>query len=291
MTQTLLIVIIILISILIFIVIRKRSVEPNEIQGIVSSTWLKLGLEEKITKVTLFAQDIRDSHKSIEQMLKVPIERGALGEISLETILSDQLPPTMFGVRKTVFDGKVPDAHIRSTAGIICIDAKFPLENYRKMVDVQEQDQKIQLQGLFRRDIRFHLNKIAKDYICPDKGSADFAFAYIPSEGVYYYLISEEFELLNSYVKKGVQVVSPLTFSHKVELIKAGVFARKLSEEAEIIRADLNAISKNFNEVDALWKIFYGSHFKNASERAEELDRAYRKLRNEFDRIYTKPEK
>jgi DNA recombination protein RmuC len=235
--------------------------------------------------LTAHTQDIRDYHRSIEQMLRVPTERAALGEISLETILSDQLPPDMFGIRRMILDGKIPDAHIRSTVGLICIDSKFPLDNYRRMRETEDSREKENFKNDFCKDVRIHLNKIAQDYVCPEKGSAEFAFAYIPSEGVYYFLVSEEFEMLRDFAKRGLQVVSPLTLSHKVELIKAGVHARKLSEEAESVRNDLTVISQRFNEIDELWRVFYNTHLRNAGDRAEELDRAYRKLRDEFDRI------
>ena len=78
---------------------------PRDIEGAVLSTWNKLGLDEKMAKVALHAQDITDSHRSIEQMLRVPTERAALSEISLEIILSDQLPPDTFGIRKSVLGG------------------------------------------------------------------------------------------------------------------------------------------------------------------------------------------
>ena len=81
--------------------------------------------------------------------------------------------------------GKFPDAYIRSTVGLICIGLKFPLDNYLKMMEVEESAVKEQFKNNFRRDIRGHLDKIARDYVCPENGSSDFAFAYIPSEGVY----------------------------------------------------------------------------------------------------------
>jgi len=285
MTQILLAIVVILLVVLIFLVVRGKSVKPRDIEDAVSSTWAKLGLGEKIGTLTVHAQDIRSCHRSIEQMLRVPTERAALGEISLEIILSDQLPPDMFGIRKMILDGKIPDAHISSTVGLICIDSKFPLENYRRMMEVEDSREKEGFQSDFRKDVRNHLNKIAEDYICPGEGSADFAFAYIPSEGVYYFLVNREFEMLRDFTKRGVQVVSPLTLSHKVELIKAGVHAKKLSEEAENVRNDLNAISQRFSDIDELWRVFYSTHLRNAEERAEELDRAYKKLRDEFDRI------
>jgi DNA recombination protein RmuC len=284
-TQILLAVIVILLVVLIFLVIRGRGVKPGDIENAVSGTWAKLGLEEKIGALTAHTQDIKECHKSIEQMLRVPTERAALGELSLETILSDQLPPDMFGIRKMILDGKIPDAHIRSTVGLICIDSKFPLDNYRRMVEAADSKEKEQFKNDFCKDVQSHLNKIAEDYVCPERGSAEFAFAYIPSEAVYYFLVNEEFEMLRDYTKKGVQVVSPLTLSHKIELIKAGVHAKKLSEEAENVRNDLNVISRRFSEIDGLWRVFYGTHLRNAEGKAEELDIAYKKLRDEFDRI------
>ncbi len=284
-TQILLVAAVVLLVFLVILVVRGRGVRPRDIEDAVSSTWTKLGLEEKIGLLTAHTQDIRDCHRSIEQMLRVPKERAALGELSLETILSDQLSPDMFGIRKSVLDGKVPDAHIRSTVGLICIDSKFPLDNYRSMVETENSRERDGFKTNFRRDVRTHLNKIAQDYVCPDKGSAEFAFAYIPSEGVYYFLVNEEFEMLRDYARKGVQVVSPLTLCHKIELIKAGVHAKRLSQEAENVRNDLNVISQRFGQIDALWRVFYDTHLRNAGERAEELDREYKKLRDEFDRI------
>lgn len=285
LTQILLAVVVILLVVLISLVLKGRGAKSRDIENAVLSTWAKLGLEEKIGKVATHAQDIRDSYRSIEQMLRVPTERAALGEISLETILSDQLPPDMFGIRKMILDGKIPDAHIRSTVGLICIDSKFPLENYRNMVEIQDSREKEQFKNDFRKDVKNHLSKIAGDYICPEKGSAEFAFAYIPSEAVYYFLVNEEFEMLRGYTKRGVQLVSPLTLSSKIELIKAGVHAKKLSEEAESVRRSLNVISQRFNEIDELWRVFYNTHLRNAGEKAEELDKAYKKLRDEFDRV------
>ena len=283
--QILLAVVVILLVVLISLVLKGREAKSRDIENAVLSTWAKLGLEEKIGKVATHTQDIRDSYRSIEQMLRVPTERAALGEISLETILSDQLPPDMFGIRKMILDGKIPDAHIRSTVGLICIDSKFPLENYRHMVEIQDSREKEHFKNDFRKDVKNHLSKIAGDYICPAKGSAEFAFAYIPSEAVYYFLVNEEFEMLRGYTKRGIQLVSPLTLSSKIELIKAGVHAKKLSEEAESVRRSLNVISQRFNEIDELWRVFYNTHLRNAGEKAEELDRAYKKLRDEFDRV------
>ncbi len=284
-TDILLVTVIFLLIILILLVLKRGKVNPQDVESAVSTAWVKLGLDEKVGRISDYARDIRDNYRSFEQMLRVPTERGGLGEIALETILSDQLPPDMFGIRRKVLEGKTPDAYIKSTVGIICVDSKFPLDNYRKMVESEDVQEKEGFKKQFLKDVEGHLKKIASDYVCPEKGSAEFAFAYIPSEGVHWFLITEAFELLRNYVKQGVQTVSPLTLSHKVELIKAGVHARKLSEGAEKVKNEIVRLGHIFREIDEKWKVFYLSHLRNLGVKAQEIDIAYKKLRDEFNDI------
>jgi len=283
-TEILLVAVVVLLVILVYVVLAKGRIDSKEIECAISNVWRGSGLDEQIGKLAVFARDIRDDYKSLEQMLRVPVQRASLGEIAIEQILSDQLPADMFGIRERILAGRVPDAHIKSTVGLICIDSKFPLDNYRKMIETEEAGEKETFKRQFLRDVQGHLNKIAEDYICPQCGSAEFAFAFIPSESVYYFLVTEAYELLRSYTSKGVQVVSPLTLSHKIELIKAGVRARKLTEQAEKIRGDIIRLSQRFNEVDKSWQVFEG-HLRNAAQKAKDLDRAYRELKEEFDQI------
>jgi DNA recombination protein RmuC len=289
--EILLVIILVLLGILIFLVLRSRKVQPSDLKNVMSSTWTEMGLDQKIGTIESHANDMRQSYRSFEQMLRVPQERASFGELALETILSDQLPPDMYGIRETVFDGKRPDAHIKSTEGVVCIDSKFSLDNYGRMLATEDPAEKQRFKKDFVADVRRCLDKIAVDYVCPDRGSAEFAFAYIPSESVYYFLLSEAYEMLLEYGKGGVQVVSPLTFSAKIELIRAGVQAKKLSEKADEVKNDLIAISRRFAEVDDKWRLLYETHLKNTVDRAADLDKSYKKLRDEFDRISKIPQK
>lgn len=289
LTQVLLAVVIVLLLIILSVVLKRKQVESEDIESAVSIAWYKSGMDEKIGRLTTYAQDIRNDYRVLDQMLRVPIERASLGEIALEQILSDQLPPDMFGVRERILDRKVPDAYIKSSVGAICIDSKFPLENYRDMMEAEDPKEREMAKRRFLRDVRGHLDKIRADYLCPENGSAEFAFAFIPAESVYYFLVTEAYDLLRNFTSKGVQAVSPLTLSHKVELIKAGVHARRLSEQAERVRNDIARLSQRFGEIDRSWRIFYESHLRNAAKKAEEVDEAYRRVREEFDRISRLP--
>ena len=243
-------------------------------------------LNKKMGEIATYTSDIRQTHKSIEQMLRIPKERASFGEINLEIILSDQLPPDMFGIREKIFNGKIPDAYIKSTVGLICIDSRFPLDNYMKMLEEKEEN-KDNYKKQFIKDVDVHLLDVAKNYINVVKGSAEFAFAYIPSESVYYFLVTDSsgYNLLKEYTKKGVQVVSPLTLSHKIELIKTGVHARKLSEDAEKVRNEMMRIGDAFKYIDDSWRILYDTHLRNTIKKAEDVDKAYKNAREEFNNL------
>lgn len=273
---------------MLYILLKRPSTDPIQLESALSKSWLQLGLDEKIGHLTTYAQDIRDDYRALDQMLRLPTARGALGEMGLEIILKDQLEPRMFGIRKRLPNGLVPDAHIRSTIGVICIDSKFTLDNYRRMLQTQDKREQDGFKKVFLQNVRGHLEKVAQDYVRPDEGTAPFAFAYIPAEGVYWFLTTEALELLREFTKRGVQVVSPLTMSHKIELIKAGVFEQKLAEEAKQIRKELMQIGRRFDLLDEEWRIFRQTHLDKLTKKADVIDNAYQQLRDEFEKIANK---
>lgn len=280
-----LILLVMLLGVSLYIALRIRKMKTDEVDAGILRAMESSGLLEKIGRLDQYARDIRDLHSSLEAMLRAPTDRGQFGEIALETILSNHLPPDMFGMRKKILDGKTPDAYISSTVGLICIDSKFPLTNFIAMNRASSEKEREECKKNFIRDVRGHLEKIREDYIKPDKGSAEFAFAFIPSEGVYWFLVSEAYEMLREFAGKGVQVVSPLTLAHKVELIKAGVHARKLSEEAGKIRDALIELGREFGELDREWRTLYESHLLRAMRKAQRVNDSYRRIRERFDSL------
>jgi len=278
------IILVLVVLVLLIVISRSRRITSSEIEAAILKGWMELKLDEKLGKISEIANNIAESHMRLENLLRVPTARGTFGELGLETILRDQLPPDMYGIREEVFEGKRPDAYIKSTVGIICIDSKFPLENFRKMVEAKDEATEKEFKKKFREDVRRHLNKIAADYVRPEFGTAGFAFAYIPSEGVHYYLLTEELDMMREFATRGVIITSPLTLAQRIELIKAGVEAKKLSEEAARIRKDLVVLNRIFGEIDRDWQTFYG-HLRNAFNKARDIDDKYSRLKDEFERI------
>jgi DNA recombination protein RmuC len=273
------------VSLILALNLKRSEVTPAEVQRAISETWLRLGLDKAIGKIEQQAQEIHRSHTTLEQMLRAPTGRTTFGELSLEVILADQLPADYYGIRQKCLDGKIPDGYIRAPDGLICIDSKFPLDNFVRMINSpKESKERATYRRQFLQDAEKHLEKVAKDYVQPDRGTAAFALVYIPSEAVYYALAIEGYELLKRYIRRGVQVVSPLLLSHKIELLKLGIRALRLNECAQQVLALLQGLASRFQAVEETWGIFT-THLRNLQGKADELDRAYKQVRREFDKI------
>jgi len=271
---------------------EEIEVDPDKMRGAISESWQKLELDKTIGSVESQMENVQEQtkelenlHTDIETMLTSNQQRGEFGERKLETILSNHLPSSMYGLQEQVVGTKKPDAYIDSSAGKICIDAKFPLDRYRKMQNAENEDERKKHQRKFRSSVEDTLKQVAKKYVKPEKGTTDFAFEFVPSEAVYYYLVKEEYDLLEKYVKKGVQVSSPLTLGHKLELVKSDLKMEELTERAEEVREELNHLQTEFQDFESDWTTFYDSHLSHLTSKADDLNSDFRSLKKGFDQV------
>ena len=269
---------------------QEFEVDKEKVQGAVSESWqnLELGekiksLEKEVENVGKEADQIEKLHQDIQTMLENPKERGEFGERKLEDILSRHLPSSMYSLQGTVA-GKRPDAFIESSSGKVCIDSKFPLSKFRKMQEAETEEEEERLKKKFRRDVKSQLDSVESKYVRPDSGTTDYAFEFVPSERVYYYLVKEEYDILDEYAKKGVQLVSPLTLGQKLELVKNDVHTAKLSQKAEDVQQSLKEISNSFSSFESEWET-YRKHIKNAKNSSDRLESEFESLRQRFDRV------
>jgi len=261
-------------------------------RGAISESWQKLELdktigsvESQMENVQQQTKELEDLHTDIETMLTSNQQRGQFGERKLETILSSHLPSSMYGLQEQVVGTKKPDAYIDSSAGKICIDAKFPLDRYRKMQKSETEEERDKHRRKFRSAVEKTLKQVSQKYVKPEKGTTDFAFEFVPSEAVYYYLVKEEYQLLEKYVKKGVQVSSPLTLGHKLELVKSDLRMEELTERAEEVREELDNLQTEFQDFESDWSKFYDSHLSHLTSKADDLNSDFRTLKKSFDQV------
>lgn len=197
-------------------------------------------LDETNKQVVGFAEQM----KSLESILKNPKHRGILGEYLLERLLGNVLAPEQYQVQYAFKNGEKVDAVIFFNDKIVPIDAKFSLEKYNRMTEEQDKTRRDQHEKEFKMDLKNRIDETAK-YIKPAENTTDFAFMFIPAEGIYYNLLVynvgtvevNTHDLIEYAFKKHVIIVSPTSFFAYLETVLQGLKALKMEESVkEIIK-------------------------------------------------------
>ena len=129
---------------------------------------------------------------TLQEILQPPKLRGGLGEQFLGELLSQVLPPQFFTLQYMFSSGERVDAVVRLGEKIVPIDSKFPLDNFKRIIECKTEEERKASQKAFYRDVKKHIDDIASKYIVPNEGTYDFALLYIPAENVYYETITKD---------------------------------------------------------------------------------------------------
>ena len=135
--------------------------------------------------------EIGRSMKDLQDFLSSPKMRGNIGEQILNDLLKQNFPQESFALQYTFNNGSKVDAVLKTSNGLIPIDAKFPMENFRKMLHVDSDIEKKKIKKVFISDVKKHITDISKKYILAEENTVDYAIMYIPSEAIYYEIIND----------------------------------------------------------------------------------------------------
>jgi DNA recombination protein RmuC len=186
--------------------------------------------------------------KDIQEFLQSPKLRGNIGEMVLKELLAQMLPKKTFNLQYSFKSGETVDAAIQTEAGLVPIDSKFPMENFRKIMGAETDKEKKSARKVFVNDVRKHIRDIGKKYILPDEGTIDYALMYVPSEAVYYEIVNDP-DLFDYASQKRILPVSPTTFYAYMKAILASFEGQKVEERAKQILAALGSISKDYEKI------------------------------------------
>jgi DNA recombination protein RmuC len=213
-------------------------------------------ITEKVTSLEKTNQQVMgfsEQLSNLEKVLTSQKRRGNLGEAGLQLVLENILPPTSFQLQYRFEDGDIVDAGIFTKDGIICVDAKFSLENYQRVIDAIDEKQKEILEKEFKNDLKKRIDETSK-YIKPKEGTLDFAFMFIPSEAIYYDLLVNDVGAVRvntqnlidyAFREKKVIIVSPTTFAAYLQTVLQGLRALKIEESAKEIRKNVEKLGKH----------------------------------------------
>lgn len=153
-----------------------------------------LGVQKHVSEVSESSKQVflvAEQLHNLEKVLKHQKQRGNLGEASLQLALENILPVGAYKLQHQFVGGEIVDAVVITKDGMICIDAKFSLDNYRRLVDETDEIRKGELEKEFKNDLKKRIDETAK-YIRPKDGTLPFAFMFIPAEAIYYDLLINE---------------------------------------------------------------------------------------------------
>lgn len=200
--------------------------------------------------------------KDLQEFLRSPKIRGNMGEAVLKEMLGQYLPKASFNLQYTFKSGEKVDAAIKTTGGIIPIDSKFPMENFRKMAGARDEAEKKTFEREFVSDVKKHIDNISKKYILTEEGTIDYALMYVPNEGVYYEIVNNQ-ALFDYAGGKRVLPVSPTTFYAYLRAILMSFEGQKIEAQAKEILSNLRAIEKDYSKVEEALSILQ-KHLTNA---------------------------
>lgn len=207
--------------------------------------------------------EIGRNMQELQEFLKSPKLRGNIGEQVLKDLISQMFPKQSFHLQYSFKSGEKVDAAIKTDAGILPIDSKFPMENFQKMVKAKEENEKEMFGREFMRDVKKHIDAISKKYILPEEGTMDFALMYVPSESVYYEVINN-LELMEYAKKNRIYIVSPSTLYAHLQTILLSFEGKEIERKSKQVFQLLRALQNDYVKIDENL-LTLGKHLNNAS--------------------------
>ncbi len=253
-----------------------------------SSTGIIRDVTEKLVKLEDTNKQIvgvAEQLNGLEQVLKNPKQRGILGEYYLETLLKNLFQPNQYKMQYGFKNGEIVDAVIFIKDKIIPIDSKFSLEKYNKIIEEKDESKREILQKAFKQDLKNRIDETAK-YIRPKEGTMDFAFMFIPSEGIYYDLLVNQIGALKvntrdlieyAFKEKKVIIVSPTSFAAYLQTVLQGLRALAVEESVKDIVANIHKLGTHLSS--------YESYFKKLGDNLGTTVNTYNNAYKEYAKI------
>ncbi|MFP4514946.1 MAG: DNA recombination protein RmuC [Parcubacteria group bacterium] len=251
-------------------------------------------LDETNRQVVNFSEQLQN----LQDILKNPKHRGVLGEYYLEETLKNVLAPNSYQMQYSFKDGNIVDAVVFVKDKIIPVDSKFSLENYEKLLNCRDKEQRTRLERAFKADLKARIDETAK-YIKPSEKTLDFAFMFIPSEAIYYDLLVGKIGIVHrdlieyAFKEKKVVIVSPTSFLAYLQTVLQGLRAMQIEESAQEIKKNVEKLGRHIISYDSYLQKLGNTlstsvnHYNSAYKEFKKIDKDVTKISNKKEEVET----
>lgn len=223
---------------------------------------------------------------SLQEVLADKRSRGAFGEVQLNALVANVMPPSAYALQYTLGNGRRVDCmlFLPQPTGAIAIDSKFPLESFQRMTDLaSDEAQRRAAERRFRTDVRAHIKDIAERYIVPGETS-DGAIMFIPAEAVFAEIQAHQPEVVQEAHRARVWMASPTTLVAILNTARAVLKDDATRKQMHVIRRHLAELARDFDRfrerMDRL-----AAHMDQANRDVQQVHTSARKLSARFDVI------
>ncbi|OGS91944.1 MAG: hypothetical protein A2Z95_03460 [Gallionellales bacterium GWA2_60_18] len=219
---------------------------------------------------------------SLQELLGDKRSRGAFGEVQLEGLVRNIMPPQSYEMQYTLPNGSRADCVLKlpEPTGMVAVDSKFPLENYHRMFDAANPAEKLVAERQFKADIKKHVDDIAGKYIIPEVTS-DGAVMFVPAEAVFAEIHAHHPEIVDYAMQRRVWIVSPTTLMAVLNTARAVMKDVETRKQVHIIKDELGKLGKEFGRFDERMKKL-ADHIRQAHEDAQDVRTTSQKISKRF---------
>ncbi len=267
-------------------IIQARLNEANQTVNTRLGQAAKLftDISKGLGSVSEFSQQL----SNLRDVFQSPKLRGNIGEEILKGLLEQVLPQQQYAMQFKFKEGQVVDAIIKTKQGLIPIDSKFPMENFRVLSRAIKENlsekEVTTIRRTFTKDVKKHIDAIRKKYILPDEGTVDFAVMYVPSEAIYYEIMQNSEELMDFAAEQKVYLVSPNTFYYFLKVIMIGLEGARMEELSQQILGLLKTVQKDTSKFGEELNVL-SRHVTNAKNASDRVSGKFERLAGKLDNV------
>jgi DNA recombination protein RmuC len=223
----------------------------------------------------------------LEQALRPPKARGGFGELLLANLLADTFPADKYELQYGFKGGERVDAVIRLDRALVPVDAKFPLDNFHRVLEAESEAEREKHAKQFGRDVKAHVDAVAQKYIRPDEGTYEFALMYLPAEAVYYELVCNRLGGSSSplayALERKVIPVSPSTLHAYLLVVVLGFKGLQIEEHAREVMAYCAQLGKDFGRFKEDFDLV-GTHIGRAQSKFADAEKRLGRFETKLER-------